>query len=225
MTPKRLVSEQTILEAAKRGDEAVTIGSDSIVTDAAKDRAKQLGVRLVSKKKDEPVVPSSSLPLSPKPASAEIVAIGSDHGGFALKNDLKSFVEGLGYRVVDVGTYTDKACDYPDFAYGVARMVSLGEASKGIMIDAVGIASAIAANKVHGVRAACCPDEFSARSSREHNNANVLTLGGRILGLELAKSIVKVWLETSFGGGRHQKRLDKITDIENRSAGGAASSS
>lgn len=223
MTPKRLVSEQTIVEAAKRGDKSVTIGSDSIVTDAAKDRAKQLGVRLVSKKKDEPVASASSLPLSPKSGSAEVLAIGSDHGGFALKNDLKSFVEGLGYRVVDVGTYTDEACDYPDFAYGVARMVSLGEASKGIMIDAVGIASAIAANKVRGIRAACCSDEFSARSSREHNNANVLTLGGRILGLELAKSIVKAWLETSFGGGRHQKRLDKITDIENRSAGGSDS--
>ena len=219
MMQKKLVSEQTIQEAAKRGDKTITVGSDAIVTDAAKDRAKQLGVRLVTKKKDEPASSPSPLPLSPKSAAAEIIAIGSDHGGFALKNDLKPFVEGLGYRVVDVGTYTDEACDYPDFAYGVARMVSLAEASKGIMIDAVGIASAITANKVRGIRAACCTDEFSARSSREHNNANVLTLGGRVLGLELAKSVVRVWLETSFGGGRHQKRLDKIADIENRSAG------
>jgi ribose 5-phosphate isomerase B len=146
-----------------------------------------------------------------------VVAIGSDHGGFPLKESLRVFIEGLGFRVVDVGTYSAEACDYPDFAYAVARMVSLGKASKGIMIDAVGNASAIVANKVRGIRAACCPDEFSARSSREHNDANVLTLGGRTLGADLAKSITRVWLETSFGGGRHQKRLDKIAEIEQRS--------
>ncbi|MBI1804063.1 MAG: ribose 5-phosphate isomerase B [Ignavibacteriae bacterium] len=146
----------------------------------------------------------------------EIIAIGSDHGGFALKEVLKPFVESLSYKVVDLGTYSEEACDYPDFAYAVARTVSLGEASKGIMIDAVGLASAIVANKLLGIRAACCFDEFSARSSREHNDANVLTLGGRVLGTELAKAIVKAWLETSFGGGRHQKRIEKITQIENR---------
>jgi ribose 5-phosphate isomerase B len=95
-------------------------------------------------------------------------------------------------------------------------MVSLGEASKGIMIDAVGLASSIVANKIHGVRAVPCTHEFAARSSREHNNANVLTLGGRTIGLELAKSITSTWLSTNFGGGRHQKRLDKIAEIEKR---------
>ena len=133
-----------------------------------------------------------------------------------MKETLKTFITGLGYNVVDLGTYTDEPCDYPDYAYAVGRMVALRQASKGIMIDAVGNASAIVANKIRGVRAAACTDDFSARSSREHNNANVLTLGGRTIGSELAKSIVQVWLATNFGGGRHQKRIDKITEIEQR---------
>lgn len=215
---KRLISEQMVIEAAKRGEKAIPVAADSIVTDAARDRAGQLGIRLETKKKGETAQPVSAHPLSPRSGADETIAIGSDHGGFSLKEALKPFLAGLGCKVVDLGTYTDEACDYPDLAYAVARMVSLGEASRGIMIDAVGIASAIVANKVRGVRAACCSDEFSARSSREHNNANVLTLGGRTIGSELAKSIARVWLETSFGGGRHQKRIDKISDIENRTA-------
>ncbi len=213
---KGLISEQTILAAAKRGEKSVLIPAGTIITDAARDRAKQLGIRLEAAKKEQGVAASSTLPKPPQPANPEVVALGSDHGGFALKEALKAFIATLGYGAVDLGTYTDEACDYPDFAYAVARMVSLGQASKGIMIDAVGIASAIVANKVKGIRAACCSDEFSARSSREHNNANVLTLGGRTTGVELAKSITKAWLDTPFGGGRHQKRVEKISEIEER---------
>ena len=132
-----------------------------------------------------------------------------------MKEALKPYIESMGFKAVDLGTYSEEACDYPDFAYAVARMVSLKQASRGIMIDAIGVASAMVANKVKGIRAACCVNEFSAQSSREHNDANVLTLGGRMLGTELAKSIVKAWLETGFGGGRHKKRVDKITEIEN----------
>jgi ribose 5-phosphate isomerase B len=212
---KRLISEQAVMEAAKRGEKSIPVGPDAIVTDAARDRARQLGIRFEAKSV-EAARPAPALPLSPRGGAPEVIAIGSDHGGHALKEILKTFVSGMGCTVVDLGTYTEEACDYPDFAYGVARMVALGQASRGIMIDAVGIASAMVANKVRGIRAACCCDEFSARSSREHNNANVLTLGGRTLGPELAKSITRVWLETSFGGGRHQKRLDKISDIEKR---------
>jgi ribose 5-phosphate isomerase B len=213
---KGLVSEQTVLAAAKRGEKSIVVGAGTIVTDAARDRAKQLGVRLETAKKAQPAPVSSSMPKALQSGAPEVIALGSDHGGFALKETLKAYLATLGCRAVDLGTYTDEACDYPDFAYAVARMVSLGQASKGIMIDAVGIASAIVANKVRGVRAACCSDEFSARSSREHNNANVLTLGGRTLGVELAKSITKAWLETPFGGGRHQKRVAKISEIEDR---------
>ena len=213
---RRLISEQDILDAAKRGERTFHLDDNAIVTDAAKDRAKQLSIKLGEK--DSAAETQKSIPSSTSQHSGpkEILAIGSDHGGFQLKELLKPFLESLGHQVVDLGTYSDDACDYPDYAYAVARMVSLGEASKGVMVDSVGIASAIVANKLLGIRAACCSDEFSARSSREHNNANVLTLGGKILGVELAKSIVRVWLGTNFGGGRHQKRVDKISDIEKR---------
>lgn len=213
---KKLISEQTILDASKRGEKALNVSPGTVVTDAARDRAKQLGIRLESgtKKPVDPPPPSGAAPRLP--GMEGVIAIGSDHGGFQMKESLKPFIEHLGYKVVDLGTYTEEACDYPDFAYAVARMVSLGDASRGIMIDSIGIASAMVANKLRGIRAACCFDEFSARSSREHNNANVLTLGGKVLGIELAKAITSVWLDTAFGGGRHQKRLEKISDIEIR---------
>ncbi|MCI0708503.1 MAG: ribose 5-phosphate isomerase B [Ignavibacteriae bacterium] len=133
-----------------------------------------------------------------------------------MKEQLKSFLLDAGYTVADVGTNSEQACDYPDFAFAVATLVSSGQAAKGIMVDGVGVASAMVANKVPGVRAANCTSEFAARSSREHNDANVLTLGGRVLGIESAKAITKVWLETWFGGGRHQARVQKISDIEKR---------
>ena len=156
-------------------------------------------------------------PTSKNPVLKEtVVALGSDHGGYRLKETLKGYLAELGYTVADVGTDSEEACDYPDFAYAVAAMVASGEAEKGIMIDGVGVASAIVANKVPGVRAVPCYDEFVAKSSREHNDANVLTLGGRVIGSELAKSLVRTWLDTWFGGGRHQSRVKKITDIEQR---------
>ncbi|HMD14731.1 MAG TPA: ribose 5-phosphate isomerase B [Bacteroidota bacterium] len=213
---RKLISEQTVIEAAKRGDTSIVIDNGMIVTDAAKDRAAQLGITIGQKKATVQSPPSASSGASIHQGLKEIVAIGSDHGGFQMKTVMKSMLEGLGHTVVDLGTYSEESCDYPDFAYAVARMVSLGEATKGIMIDSVGIASAIVANKIGGIRAACCTDEFMARSSREHNNANVLTLGGKTLGIDVAKSIVSVWLETPFGGGRHQKRVDKIHEIEKR---------
>ncbi len=214
---KKVISEQNILEVSRRGETNISYDEQTIITDAARDRAKQLNIKLVLKDNKQSV--PSVLPTglsNPKSGDKETIAIGSDHGGFQLKEQLKTFLQNLGHKVVDLGTYSEEPCDYPDFAYAVARMVSLGEASKGIMIDAVGIASAMVANKVPGVRAACCYDEFSARSSREHNDANVLTLGGRVLGSELAKAITLAWLSTWFGGGRHQKRVDKISQVEKR---------
>ncbi len=217
MAKKVLISEQTVLDAARNKQKSIAVDPSAIVTNAAYDRAKQLGVTIVLKKAgtESKATPATGLPAV-KSGSQSIVAIGSDHGGFAMKEILKPHIESLGYKVVDLGTYTEEACDYPDFAYAVARMVSLGQASRGIMIDAVGVASAMVANKVKGIRAACCTDDFSARSSREHNDANVLTLGGRVLGIELAKALTKAWLETNFGGGRHQKRIAKIEEIEKR---------
>ena len=215
---KILISEQTILDAVKKSERVVFSEQGAIVTDAAKDRAKQLNVRIeISKETKSTQTLSTSKQIVPI-GTNETIAIGSDHGGFALKEVLKPFLQSLGFNVLDLGTNSEESCDYPDFAYAVASIISTGGASRGIMIDSVGLASAIVANKIEGIRAACCFDEYSARSSREHNNANVLTLGGKTLGAESAKSITKVWLETPFSGGRHQKRLDKISDIEKKRA-------
>jgi ribose 5-phosphate isomerase B len=129
---------------------------------------------------------------------------------------LKEFLAGLGYPVADCGTHSADAVDYPDLAYAVARLVASGQAWRGIVVDGAGIGSAMAANKVPGVRAALCYDHATAVNSREHNDANVLTLGAGLIGANLAKQIVQTWLATPFGGGRHQRRVDKIAEIEKR---------
>lgn len=149
-----------------------------------------------------------------KPPEHKVVAIGSDHGGFELKEILKPDLTIMGYDVRDMGTYTKASVDYPDYALEVAKLVSSGKAWRGIMIDGAGIGSCIVANKVPGVRAGMAYDYSSAVNSREHNNTNLLTLGAGLIGVNLAKLIVKTWLTTEFGGGRHAGRVDKITAIE-----------
>ena len=150
----------------------------------------------------------------PLPSDA-CVAIGSDHGGYALKEALKRYItEELGHRVRDVGTDGEASCDYPDFAVRVARLVADGECERGIMIDGAGIGSSMAANRVPGVLAACCHDVATVTNSREHNNANVLTLGAGVVGRGLARQMVRVWLATDFAGGRHERRVRKILDLE-----------
>jgi ribose 5-phosphate isomerase B len=159
-----------------------------------------------------PRVPESVSGLAAQ--AKKVVAIGSDHGGFELKEILKSTLNELGLDVRDVGAYNKGAVDYPDFAHEVARLVSVGKAWRGIMIDGAGIGSCIVANKVPGVRAGMAYDFSSAVNSREHNDTNVLTLGAGLIGVNLARQIVKVWLTTEFGGGRHAGRVDKIAVIE-----------
>ena len=149
-------------------------------------------------------------------SSARIVAVGADHGGYTMKEMLKSHLMKAGYQVTDCGTNSTESVDYPDFAFAVAEMVGLGRAWRGIIIDGVGIGSCITANKVPGVRAAMCYDHATAVNSREHNDANVLTLGAGLIGENLARQIVDTWLSTEFGGGRHARRVDKITAIENK---------
>lgn len=143
-----------------------------------------------------------------------MLAIGSDHGGFLLKEKIKGYLEEIGVEFTDFGTFNAEAVDYPDFALKVARAVAEGRAEKGILCCGTGIGVSIAANKVPGVRAALCGDTFSARASRQHNDANILTLGERVTGPGLALDIVKVWLESEFEGGRHENRLQKIAAIE-----------
>jgi ribose 5-phosphate isomerase B len=151
---------------------------------------------------------------APQPLGKKVVAIGSDHGGYELKEILKTTLNELGFDVRDVGAYNKGAVDYPDFAHEVARLVSVGKAWRGIMIDGAGIGSCIVANKVPGVRAGMAYDYSSAVNSREHNDTNVLTLGAGLIGVNLARQIVTVWLKTEFGGGRHAGRVDKITAVE-----------
>jgi ribose 5-phosphate isomerase B len=138
------------------------------------------------------------------------VAIGADHGGFEMKQALRGFLEHRGIKYVDVGTHSPDPVDYPDFAEAVARAVSLRKCDLGIMIDGAGIGSCMVANKIPGVRAAMCYDEASARNSREHNGANVLTLGGKMISVEQMRNIVRVWLGSELSEERHRRRVAKI---------------
>ena len=168
--------------------------------------------RSLSKNETSPSLPAQSCNSLKK----MIVAIGCDHGGYELKNMIIQQLKELGHKVIDCGTNSKESVDYPDFALAVAEKVHSGKACRGIVIDAAGIGSCIAANKVPGVRAAMCYDFATANNSREHNNANVLSLGAGLLGVNQIKLIVKTWLEVPFAGGRHARRVDKITAIEKR---------
>ncbi len=159
-----------------------------------------------------PVVQAAPQPEA-KPG-ARVVAIGADHGGFELKENLRAYVAELGFDVRDMGTYNKNAVDYPEFAHGVAKLVSSGKAWRGIMIDGAGIGSCIVANKVPGIRAGMAYDISTASNGREHNDTNVLTLGAGLIGVNLARQIVKTWLTTEFGGGRHAPRVEKIMAVE-----------
>jgi ribose 5-phosphate isomerase B len=148
------------------------------------------------------------------PRAEKIVAVGADHGGYRMKEELKTLLAELGHRVRDFGTDSAEAVDYPDFAHAVARAVSTGEADLGIIVDGAGVGSAMTANKVPGVRAAACYDAKVARNSREHNDANVLTLGSGMTTPEQMREIVSVWLSTEITEDRHKRRVAKITAVE-----------
>ena len=194
------------LEAIPDGGEII-LPRGSLVTPLARDEAARRKIRIRFAESQEDL---------PKPSPKHTVAIGSDHAGFELKEALKRYLPDWGYGVIDVGTDSAAGVDYPDFAQAVAEKVATGEAWRGIMVDGAGIGSAIAANKLPGIRAAMCYDKATARNSREHNDANVLTLGARMIPAELARELVFLWLETPFAAGRHQKRIDKISAMEAR---------
>lgn len=145
-----------------------------------------------------------------------IIAVGSDHAGLEIKNEIISVLKELGYEYIDYGTNTLESVDYPDFGELVSEAVSTGKADKGILICGTGIGMSIVANKFHNIRASLCNELFSAKMSRLHNDANILVIGGRIVGKDLAKEITYVWLTTSFEGGRHINRLKKISLIEKK---------
>jgi len=144
------------------------------------------------------------------------IAIGSDHGGFQLKETVKAYLNENGYDVEDLGCFSGESVDYPDFALKVAEKVASGEFEKGILMCGTGIGISISANKVKGIRAALCHDHLTASLAARHNNANILCMGGRTTGPETAKDIVDAWLNTPFEGGRHKRRLAKIAEMECR---------
>lgn len=145
-----------------------------------------------------------------------MIAIGSDHGGFELKEIIKKYLLDHGCKVKDFGVSTMDSVDYPDIAYPVSMSVVKGECDRGILICGTGIGISISANKVRGIRAALCSDCYSARMAKEHNNANIIALGARVIGSELAIEIVKTWLNAEFQGGRHENRVCKIHEIEEK---------
>lgn len=200
------LATQADVEAVPPGGQLL-IAHNAIITPLARDVAKERRVALV--RTEAPVQSDNPLPGRP-----HRIAVGADHGGYALKEILRRYLQDQGYDVRDCGTRGTSSVDYPDFAFQVARLVSEGVCDRGIMIDGAGIGSCMAANKVPGVRASLCYDISGARNAREHNDANVLTLGGKLIGEALAEQIVKTWLETPFAGGRHAGRVEKIMAVE-----------
>ena len=143
------------------------------------------------------------------------IVIGCDHGGLELKNQIIAYLAARGIETCDVGTYTDESCNYPDYAGALCKKIQSGECELGILVCGTGIGMSIAANKHKGIRAACCSDTFSARMTRMHNDANVLCLGGRVVGMGLACDMVDLFIDTEYEGGRHDLRLAAIANIEN----------
>lgn len=144
------------------------------------------------------------------------IGIGNDHAALDMKLEIKEYIEAMGHEVVDYGTYTKDSCDYPLYGEKVGNAVASGEVDLGVLICGTGIGISLAANKVKGIRAAVCSEPFSAKMAREHNNANIIAFGARVIGIEIAKMIVDNFLNTEFAGGRHQRRVDLLMDIENK---------
>lgn len=197
LTGKSLLTENDFKNVAT--GESVRIDEKAIVTPLAVDVARERQLRL----ERVPSVKSGVTPLRK-------IAVGADHGGFEMKQELRKFLAQAKYEVLDLGTHSTAAVDYPDYAQAVALAVARGSCDLGIMIDGAGIGSCMAANKIPGIRAAMCYDEATARNSREHNGANVLTLGGKMISVDTMRKIVGVWLASELTEERHKKRVEKI---------------
>lgn len=145
-----------------------------------------------------------------------LIALGSDHPAYAFKEEIKNFLQKKGHSVRDFGTFGPERVDYPDYGFAVGESVAKGECEKGILFCGTGVGISISANKVKGIRAVVCSEPYSAKLSREHNDTNILALGARVVGIELAKMIIDTWLNTGFEGGRHALRIEKISRYENK---------
>ena len=236
--PRALITEREVRRAAREGRKSLDVAW-AVVTPAARDLSGALGLTLTgdvrsarggspARRGAPPRKQSASAPspaanpnpapaaTSPQPSPRPAIALGADHGGVAMKAAVAEHLRAAGFPVTDLGTNSTDAVDYPDFAVAVAREVASKKATFGIMIDGAGIGSCMAANKVAGIRAAMCHDVTTANNAREHNGANVLTLGGGLLGTRLALAIVDTFLSTPFAGGRHAKRVEKIDALDRR---------
>jgi ribose 5-phosphate isomerase B len=214
-----IVNEDTVRQMPRESTQVVP--AEAIITPLASQIAIERKITLIREGVPESNKQAAALVTQPaerltSAAGQKSIALGADHGGYELKERLKGLVADAGYGVIDCGAHSAESVDYPDFAYAVARLVADGRAWRGIIVDGAGIGSCMAANKVPGVRAAMCYDQATAVNSREHNNANVLTLGAGLIGPNLAQQIVLTWLTTEFGGGRHARRVDKINAIGKR---------
>lgn len=205
---KKVITEIDVINLYRSGSSSIKIDRNTLITPAAKDKLNDLKIKIISSE-SEPKKEIKDSWITKKKA-----AIGSDHTGYHIKEILKEILIDNAFSIVDVGTSSEDSCDYPDYAKSVAVNVIDDSVDFGIIVDATGIPSAITANKVKGIRAATCYNEFSAWSARAHNNANILVVGAKTLGEETIKSILNKFMDTSFEGGRHQRRLDKITLIE-----------
>jgi len=201
-TRKRPLLDEAMLRETPIGA-TLTVAADALITPLARQVAQERRITLQT---------AAPPPPAPRPG-ARRVAIGADHGGYELKEALRVLLA-ADYEVIDCGTHSKDPVDYPDIAVAVARLVAAGDAWRGILIDGAGIGSCMAANKIAGVRAAMCYDQATAVNSREHNNANVLTLGAGLIGPNLAQQIVRTWLNTEFAGGRHAARVAKIDALD-----------
>ena len=209
---RRLITEKDIQDLIVKGQRKLEVTGNEIITPAAKDKINENLIKIV--KVNYTYGKNFSNGLTGNFNNYKNVAIGSDHTGYAMKKLLIKYLEDKSYKVTDVGTFDEKSCDYPDFAIKVAEHIQQKQSDFGILLDATGIPSAITANKMQGIRAATCYNEFSAKSAREHNNANIIVLGAKTLGEETIKSILETFLNSNFLGERHQRRLDKITQLE-----------
>lgn len=214
----RVLVTQDQVEKVSRGGR-LEAPSGALVTPLARQAALERRVT-IAQAQDAPVAVEQARAESP--AGTRAIALAADHGGFELKELLRKHLRDAGHPVIDCGTDGPGPVDYPDFALAAAQLVSSGRAWRAIVVDGAGIGSCIAANKVPGVRAAMCYDEATAVNSREHNHANVLTLGAGMIGSALARRIVDAWLSTPSGGDRHARRVQKIMDIERRYSKGSA---
>lgn len=210
---RALVTEDDVMRA-HHGGRGIVIPAGALVTPLARDALERYGLEVRESLHGDDA-PARVRAAADSECRDHRVAIAADHGGYRTKQMLIAFLrDEAGIECDDLGTHSEESVDYPDFAAAVANAVASGTSCRGIVVDGAGIGSAITANKVRGVRAAHCSNVVEARNAREHNDANVLSLGGRMIGDQLAKAITIVFLRTDFEGGRHQKRIDKINELE-----------